>query len=63
MLSLQHPGVDIQTLTPSAPLALRPLDFDPVRLARALELGKRDGLECLEAWKASGDRGVSVPER
>jgi len=60
---LRHPAVDIQVLTPSAPLALRPLDFDPIRLAQAIELGKRDGLACLEAWKGVGRAGVSVPER
>lgn len=60
---LKYPTVDIQVLMPSAPLALRPLDFNPTRLARALELGKRDGIECLEAWEASDPRGVSVPER
>lgn len=51
---LRYPAVDVQVLTPSAPLALRPLDFDPARLVRAVELGKRDGLECLDAWKAAG---------
>ena len=48
---LKHPGVDVQLLTPSAPLLLRPLDFDPDDLARALERGKADALACLEAWQ------------
>ena len=45
---LRHPGVEIRLLTPSAPLDLRPLDFDPAELARAWEQGKSDGLACLE---------------
>jgi len=45
---LKHPDVEIQLLTPSAPLLLRPLDFEPRALARALEQGKADGLACLE---------------
>ena len=44
---LRHPGVEIRLLTPSAPLDLRPLDFDPAELARAWEQGKSDGLACL----------------
>lgn len=51
---LKYPGVDIQLLVPSAPLALRPLDFDPIGLARALELGRRDGAACLERWREGG---------
>jgi hypothetical protein len=53
---LKYPGVDIQLLVPSAPLALRPLDFDPIGLARALELGRRDGAACLERWRGDGPR-------
>jgi NTE family protein len=60
---LKHPHVDVQVLEPSAALAIRPLDFDPVRLAQALALGKRDGLACLESWKGAGGRDVSVPRR
>lgn len=48
---LKHPGVDVQLLTPSAPLLLRPLDFDADALARALERGKADALRCLDAWR------------
>ena len=44
---LRHPGVEIRLLTPSAPLDLRPLDFDPAELARAWEQGRSDGLACL----------------
>jgi NTE family protein len=47
---LRHPEVEIHLLAPSAPLALRPLDFDAERLAAALDLGRRDGAACLGAW-------------
>jgi NTE family protein len=46
---LRHPGVDVQLLTPSAPLALRPLDFDSEGMARALERGRADARACLDA--------------
>lgn len=46
----KHPGVDIQLLMPSAPLLLRPLDFDPAALARALEQGRADGRACIRRW-------------
>ncbi len=45
---LKYPGVEVQLLTPSVPLRLRPLDFEPRALARVLEQGKADGLACLE---------------
>ncbi|HET7876349.1 MAG TPA: patatin-like phospholipase family protein [Methylomirabilota bacterium] len=48
---LRHPGVDVQLLVPSAPLLLRPLDFDPDAMARLLELGRADALACLKAWE------------
>ena len=48
---LRFPGVDVQLLTPSAPLLLRPLDFDPDAMARLLALGRADALACLEAWQ------------
>ncbi|MBI4637485.1 MAG: patatin-like phospholipase family protein [Candidatus Rokubacteria bacterium] len=48
---LRHPGVEIQIVTPSVALGLRPLDFDPARLARALEGGRADGTACLKAWE------------
>lgn len=47
---LRHPTVDVQLLTPSAPLDLRPLDFDAPGIARALERGRADALACLDAW-------------
>jgi NTE family protein len=50
---LRFPGVDVQLVTPSAPLALRPLDFDPPALDRAFEQGRRDGLECLRTWSGA----------
>jgi len=47
----RHPAVDIQLLTPSSPLLLRPLDFDPDAIARLIALGRADALECLESWQ------------
>jgi NTE family protein len=47
---LRAPGVDVQLLTPSAPLSLRPLDFDRDGMTRLLALGRADALACLEAW-------------
>jgi len=40
----------VQLLTPSAPLLLRPLDFDADAMARLLALGRADALACIEAW-------------
>ena len=51
---LKYPGVDIQLLTPSAPLWLRPLDFDADAMARVLDQGHADALACLRAWEAAG---------
>jgi NTE family protein len=48
---LRHPGVDVQLLTPSAPLALRPLDFDTEGMAKALERGRADARACLDAMQ------------
>lgn len=48
---LRYPKMDVQLLTPSAPLLLRPLDFDPDAMARLLALGRADALACLEAWQ------------
>jgi NTE family protein len=47
---LKYPAVDVQLLTPSAPLDLTPLGFEPSAIARALDLGKRDGAACAEVW-------------
>jgi NTE family protein len=47
---LKFPAVEIHLLTPSAPLALRPLDFDPEGIARALERGREDARACLRDW-------------
>jgi NTE family protein len=47
---LRHPAVEVQLLAPSAPLLLRPLDFDAEAIARLLALGRADALACLEAW-------------
>jgi NTE family protein len=47
---LRFPDVEIHLLSPSAPLALRPLDFDPGGIAQALERGRADARACLRAW-------------
>jgi len=47
---LKYPAVDVQLLSPSAPLSLRPLEFDPDGMARILALGRSDALECLKSW-------------
>lgn len=47
---LKYPAVDLQLLTPSVPLLLRPLDFDPDAIARALERGRSDARACLKGW-------------
>ena len=46
---LKHPGTDVQLLTPSAALKLRPLEFDRDGISRALALGRADGEACLSA--------------
>jgi hypothetical protein len=46
---LKYPGVDVELLTPSAPLQLRPLDFDAGGIARAFALGRTDA----RAWLAA----------
>jgi NTE family protein len=46
----KFPGVEVNLLTPSAPLALRPLEFDPAGMARALERGRADAMTCLSGW-------------
>jgi len=50
---LKHPAVDVQTVTPSAPLGLRPLDFDTAGMAAALARGRDDAARCLAAWRGS----------
>ena len=47
---LAHPGVDVQVLAPSAPLRVRPLEFDGEGLARIVDLGRADASDCLRAW-------------
>ncbi|HVQ77683.1 MAG TPA: patatin-like phospholipase family protein, partial [Candidatus Binatia bacterium] len=54
---LRYPAIDVQLLTPSAPLQLRPLDFDPEALAQALARGEADGAACLDAL------GIAPPPR
>jgi NTE family protein len=46
---LKHPATDIQLLTPSAALKLRPLEFDAEGISRALALGRADAQTCLDA--------------
>jgi NTE family protein len=48
---LKFPGVEVHLLTPSAPLALRPLEFEPGGIAQALERGRADALDCLREWE------------
>lgn len=48
---LRHPAVNVQLLTPSSPLLLRPLDFDAEAMARLLALGRADALACIKAWE------------
>jgi NTE family protein len=48
---LKFPRVEVHLLTPSAPLALRPLEFEPAGIARALERGRADALDCLREWE------------
>jgi NTE family protein len=50
LAQLKYPDVDVQLLTPSTPLLLRPLDFDAAAMARMLERGEADALDCLRAW-------------
>lgn len=52
---LRHPGTDVRLLRPSAPLRARPLEFDGSRLAGLVDLGRTDGLACLDAL---GHRGT-----
>ena len=52
LAAFRHPDVDVQVLTPTAPLQLRPLDFDPGGMANALAVGRADALRCLERWGA-----------
>ena len=45
----RHPATEVQLLTPSAPLKLRPLEFDADGISRALALGRADAQTCLRA--------------
>ncbi len=47
----KYPDVEVQLLTPSTPLLLRPLDFDAAAMARMLERGETDALGCLRTWE------------
>ena len=48
---LKYPTVDVRLLTPSAPLQLRPLDFDASGIVRALALGRADAGACVTALR------------
>ena len=48
---LKYPGVEVQLLTPSTPLLVRPLDFDAEAMSRMLDRGETDALACLRAWE------------
>ncbi len=45
LAQLKYPGVHVEPLDASAPLRLRPLDFDPDGISRALELGHADACD------------------
>jgi len=47
----KYPAVDVQLLAPSAPLRLRPLEFDAAGMATALALGRDDARRCLDRWQ------------
>ena len=47
----KYPAVDVQLLAPSAPLRLRPLEFDATGMAAALTLGREDARRCLDRWQ------------
>ena len=44
----RHPSVEIRVVRPSEPLSLRPFDFGGGRLGGLVDLGRRDGLACLD---------------
>jgi NTE family protein len=46
---LKFPRVNVQVVRPSAPLAMRPLEFEAAALGRAFELGQADGRRYLSA--------------
>jgi NTE family protein len=52
LAQLKYPAVDVQLLTPSTPLALRPLQFDTAGMAAALGRGRADAAACLERWRS-----------
>ena len=47
--ALPAAALDVQVLAPSAPLRIRPLDFDGARLGPLVERGLADGRRCIEA--------------
>src|SRR6266850_713122 len=56
---LKYPAVDVQMVTPSAPLGLRPLDFDPAAMAAALErVAQLRAMEAESAARLSGEGEV-----
>jgi NTE family protein len=63
LAALKHPGIDVQLVTPSAVLAMRPLDFVPAALGEAFDRGRADGAACVRTWSARGSEtnGVGAP--
>ena len=49
---LRH-RVEVQIVEPSAPLLLRPLDFESDALSDALARGRADGMRCVATWHHS----------
>jgi NTE family protein len=47
---LKYPTLDLQLVVPTAPLGLRPLDFEAAAMSRALERGRADALACVGGW-------------
>lgn len=53
---LKHGAVDVQLLVPSAPLLVRPLDFEADAMAGLIERGRADARACLDAWTRGAAR-------
>ena len=47
---LKYPMTEVQLLVPTAPLLLRPLEFESAAMSRALEQGRADALACVGRW-------------
>ena len=51
LAQLRYPDIEVQTLSPSAALDLRPLDFEPAALGRAFDRGRADARACVSVWR------------